>query len=239
MCGIYGVVGTNSTNEVMKGIKRLEYRGYDSAGIALLNPIIFKKINQEKYIKNLTFYDSGIVTIREGGQIEGLEKIFNSCKMQSEITIGHTRWATHGKPSPENCHPHVSENGMWAVVHNGIIENYLQLKSMLKGMSFRSETDSEVVAGLLQHFYKGDAIECLKYVCSLIEGSYAFAIIFSKEPDKIYVAKRNSPVIIGVSENLGVVCSDINSITGVKKAYILENNNYAVVEKGKVTIYLS
>lgn len=216
----------------MSGIKRLEYRGYDSAGIAFLKDDDYQENND-----NIQTYSSGIVTIKEKGQIAKLEKIVGNQKVSSSIAIAHTRWATHGKPSIENSHPHMSPNGKWAVVHNGIIENYLDLKKIVKNDVFKSQTDTEIIAHLLEKYHKTTPLETIKYVCSLLKGSYALAIIFSEHPDSIFVAKNNSPVIVGTGQNAGIICSDLNGLNDAKFAYNLDNGDFALVKKGNVKIY--
>jgi glucosamine--fructose-6-phosphate aminotransferase (isomerizing) len=200
MCGIYGCVGTNAISKTLNGIKKLEYRGYDSAGIGFfsydfkLNP----KIN--KFEKNVKCFSSGLNVVRSEGEISKLEKVLNELKPKSQIAIGHTRWATHGKPSEKNSHPHYSENGNWVVVHNGIIENYVELKNELKGLKFYSETDTEIVAKMLSYNFDGDVLRTIKSVCDKLNGSYAFAIIYAETPNTIYVAKNNSPCVVGVEK---------------------------------------
>ncbi len=229
MCGIYGYIGSSSVKEVMEGIKRLEYRGYDSAGIAFLG--------QTKFENENIFDFKGLSVIKSQGQIENLEKIVKNVSPYSELCIGHTRWATHGKPNVANSHPHVGEKGKWALVHNGIIENYTLLKEELGEVDFKSETDSEVVVQLFERLYDGYPLKTLKTLCDRLVGSYAFAFISPDYPDKIFVAKKNSPVVVGCGDDYGVVCSDLNSVGEVKKAYVLENNQFAVIERGKVQVY--
>ncbi len=228
MCGIYGYIGEKSVEEVMKGIKRLEYRGYDSAGIAFQSG---EKLNEDENTTN----GENITVIKNKGEISNLERIVLNKNLKSNVSIGHTRWATHGEPSIKNSHPHLSGDGRWAIVHNGIIENYLDLKEDL-GLQVESETDTEVVALLLEKYYNGNVLSTIKNVCEKLNGSYAFAIITSHSPNKIFVAKRNSPVVVGYGKRYGVVCSDINSIKGAN-IYVLENEQYAVIERGKINIF--
>ena len=237
MCGIYGYVGSNAISKTLNGIKKLEYRGYDSSGIAFFSDT-FKLNNLIKnYNDNVTTFKNGINIIKEQGEISKLEKIINVLNPKSETAIGHTRWATHGKPNVKNAHPHFSENGNWVVVHNGIIENYDELKNGLTSYNFSSSTDTEVVAMMLSKFFNGNVLETIVNVCSKLVGSYAFAILNYKEPNKIFVAKNNSPVVVGYGENFGVVCSDLNSVEQTKSLFILENNQFAVVEKNKVEVF--
>lgn len=235
MCGIYGYIGKNSVKHVLEGIKRLEYRGYDSAGVAFVDSKFKGTFDDSQ--SNVRKLSDGLSIIKEKGQIKILENLLSKFEIKSSIAIGHTRWATHGKPETCNSHPHFSSNGKWAIVHNGIIENYLELKKKLQGVTFTSETDSEVVAHLLEKEFNGDVLSTLQNVCTALQGSFAFAIIFSKEPDRIYVARRNSPVVVGVAKERGVVCSDLGSIKDVEEAYLLENDNFAVLEKGNVQIF--
>lgn len=228
MCGIYGYIGNKSIEEVMKGIKRLEYRGYDSAGIAFQN---CEKLNEDENTSN----GENITVIKNKGEIANLEKIVFNKNLKSEVSIGHTRWATHGEPSIKNSHPHLSNDGKWAIVHNGIIENYLDLKQEMQ-IKTASETDTEVVACLFEKYYNGHILSTIKNVCDKLKGSFAFAIITSYSPDKIFVAKRNSPVVLGYGNNYSVVCSDINSIKG-KNIYVLGNDQFAILEKGNISIF--
>ena len=234
MCGIYGYIGRNSINEVMGGLKRLEYRGYDSAGIAFIGDNLdceYADNNEHiKRFKNLT-------VIKSEGQMSCLEEVINKCLPIGDIAIGHTRWATHGKPSVANAHPHISKNGKWVIVHNGIIENFEELKKQFSPKRFVSDTDSEVVAHLLEKYYDGSALSTLNKVCRMIKGSFALAVLTTYEKDKIFVAKYGSPVVVGCDEEAGVVCSDLNSIKVGKCAFILEDNQFAVVEKGNVSVY--
>ena len=233
MCGIYGYIGKGAKEKVFKGLERLEYRGYDSAGIAIIDKAFKKTEAGQENIQNF----DGLVTIKAKGELSALEGVLSEVKTQTQIAIGHTRWATHGKPSVENSHPHVSGDGNWAVVHNGIIENYKELKQTLPQVNFASDTDTEVVAHLLEKMYDGNILSTIKKVCELLEGSFAFAIVTKYAPDKIFVARRGSPVAVGAGKNVGVVCSDLNSIENAESFFLLDNDNYAVVEKGAVHIY--
>ena len=215
MCGIYGYIGRNAPLKALEGITRLEYRGYDSAGLA--------------YIDN----DLNLSVIKKEGELKALKAEYEKINPKGKLSIAHTRWATHGRANTINAHPHQSQDGMWAIVHNGIIENYQELKMG----KLVSETDTEVAVQLLQELYNGSVLETIKLVCDKIMGSFAFAILTAYQPDKIFVAKRNSPVVVGASKDFGVVCSDLNSIEEVDKAYLLENDNFAILEKGNVTIY--
>lgn len=237
MCGIFGYVGINAIEHTIKGLKSLEYRGYDSAGIAFLSST-FKLNDNIKNFKDCVFdLKNGFNIIKQSGEINKLEEIINVLKPKSDIVIGHTRWATHGKPSILNSHPHYSENGKWIVVHNGIIENYLDLKKELSNVKFVSDTDTEVIPNLLSKHFNGDVLETIKLVCHKLIGSFALAIINTNNPNNIYVAKQNSPCVIGYGKGYGVVCSDINSVGKTEHLFNLENNQFACVGKGEVKIY--
>lgn len=236
MCGIYGYVGHNAITETLNGIKKLEYRGYDSSGIGFFS-YSFGLKDKKEYKNNVFTFGNGLNIIKEKGEISKLEYILNNLNPTSDIAIGHTRWATHGVPSINNSHPHYSENGNWVVVHNGIIENYLDLKKEVGNAKYSSDTDTEVIAQLLSKSFDGDILNTIKNVCDRIVGSYAFAILNNRQPDTIFVAKSNSPCVVGAGKNCGVVCSDINSVEGVDSLYILPNYSYAVVKKGSVSIF--
>ena len=195
MCGIIGYVGeNNAVPYLLKGLRKLEYRGYDSAGIALM------KGNE-------------IYTLKRQGKVESLEKAV-SPELFSFCGIGHTRWATHGKPSQKNAHPHLSRKGIFAVVHNGIIENSDTLKEELisDGFSFISDTDTEVISQLLEKNYKGDVISCLIETAKLLEGSYAIAVLHKDNPKTIYCLKKDSPLLIAQNAQGSFVFSDTVAI---------------------------
>ncbi len=181
MCGIVGYIGNgNTTNVLLDSLENLEYRGYDSAGIALIT-------------------NGSLRVIKSYGRIMNLkDKV--SPALYATVGIGHTRWATHGKPSETNAHPHQDCTGTFAVVHNGIIENYQSLKQMLieKGHRFVSETDTEVVAHLLEENFTGDPLRALQLTVKELEGSFALAIICRQAPDQIFAAKKDSPMVIGL-----------------------------------------
>lgn len=237
MCGIYGCVGTDAVAKTLSGIKKLEYRGYDSAGISFFGYGFKLNTQIKKYEKNIKCFASGLNIIKSQGEISKLEQIVNVVKPKSQIAIGHTRWATHGKPTCENSHPHYSENGNWVIVHNGIIENYVELKQQLTGLKFYSETDTEVVAKMLSYHFDGDVLNTIKTVCSKLTGSYAFAIIYAKTPDKIYVAKNNSPCVVGYGNNMGVVCSDLTSVEDIENLYVMPNKTFAQVSSTGVQVF--
>lgn len=224
MCGIIGYTGNdNSIPKLIEGLKALEYRGYDSAGIAV-------------------FSDSGITVVKSKGRIAGIESKINSeyKSLSSCCGIGHTRWATHGEPSDINSHPHGTDN--LKLVHNGIIENYIQLKKELSGLgyTFESETDTEIASKLvdLNYISTKDPFEAVKLSLEKLQGSYALGILFKDYPGKIYAARKDSPLIIAVSANGNFIASDIPAVLRhTNKYYQLEQGEIAVVEKDKVTVY--
>lgn len=218
MCGIVGYIGEKQCNKILlHGLKKLEYRGYDSVGIACINK-------------------GKISLLKRKGRVASIEQ--ESEKIVGNIGIGHTRWSTHGKPSDDNSHPHCSEN--FAIVHNGIIENYLELKIELvnDGVKFSSETDTEVVVHLLEKYYKNDFLSAVKKTLSRLVGSYALAMICKDFPDKIIVAKKDNPLIIGVGEEGSYVASDIPAIADyTNKIYYLNDGEFAIVDKNNVEIF--
>lgn len=221
MCGIIGYVGEKrcSIDVIIDGLKHLEYRGYDSAGIA--------------YVK-----DNNVVIEREVGRISNLESVLK--KDTSHVGIGHTRWATHGKPTRENAHPH--KVGNITLVHNGIIDNFMELKSVLmsEGYTFKSDTDTEVAAAYIDFLYKenNDMIKSLSICVSKFLGSYAFGIINELETDVLYALRKDSPLIIGVGENENFIASDVPSILKYTNKYIdIENDEIVKITKDKVTVY--
>ena len=221
MCGIIGYVGEKrcSIDVIIDGLKHLEYRGYDSAGIA--------------YVK-----DNNVVIEREVGRISNLESVLK--KDTSHIGIGHTRWATHGKPTKENAHPH--KVGNITLVHNGIIDNFMELKSVLmsEGYTFKSDTDTEVAAAYIDSLYKenNDMIKSLSICVNKFLGSYAFGIINELETDVLYALRKDSPLIIGVGENENFIASDVPSILKYTNKYIdIENDEIVKITKDEVTVY--
>ena len=222
MCGIVGYVGKKekTLSVLIMGLENLEYRGYDSAGIA--------------YIKN-----NKIVINKEKGRISNLKKIINFDD-ETEIGIGHTRWATHGEANKVNSHPHTS--GKITIVHNGIIENYIELKKELKekGYSFKTDTDTEVAAVLLDDLYtkSNDMIKTIKEFKTIIKGAYALGIINMDEQDTLYAIKNNSPLIIGIGSKENYIASDVPAIFNETKKYIaLEDGEYSKITKDKVEVY--
>jgi len=225
MCGIVGVVGAKSPiNIIIDGLKKLEYRGYDSAGVALVDNKGFKIVKEEGKI------------IKLENKLKPLQKKLDNC----EIAIGHTRWATHGKPSKENAHPHASKKV--CVVHNGIIENYQKLKNTLQNSSvkFISETDTEVLPHLFEKQLEKtkDLKKALIAGCSQIHGTFALAVIFNDYPDVIAIAKRGSPLVIGIAENQNFIASDFYALANyTNEIIILDDEEFALVYKDKIEIF--
>ena len=223
MCGIIGYVGMkNEAMEViLEGLEKLEYRGYDSAGVALME-------NGKIFIE------------KKSGKLANLKKALEGKKDISTLGIGHTRWATHGNPTDENSHPHFSQDRKVAIVHNGIIENYIDLRNSLEqeGVSFASQTDSEVVAHLFSKYYNGDMIETLKKVKSVLRGSYALGIIDVEDPDRLVCTRKESPLIIGLGKNKNFIASDVPAILKhTRDVIFLDNGEMALLEKDKVTVF--
>jgi len=222
MCGIVGYIGKKDVVRILiDGLKKLEYRGYDSAGIALL--VEGNKIRERKSL----------------GKLVELEKLLSRKPIYGKTGIGHTRWATHGKPSDMNAHPHMDCTGKIAVVHNGIIENFLTLKEKLekKGHKFKSETDTEVLAHLIEDNYKDNLETAVKAALRLVKGSYAIGVISVYEPDKIIAARKDSPLIIGLGDGENYIGSDIPAfLNHTKRALLLYDEEVAVITKEKVSI---
>ncbi|MGN0719168.1 MAG: glutamine--fructose-6-phosphate transaminase (isomerizing) [Anaerovoracaceae bacterium] len=223
MCGIVGYVGRENAREIIiDGLKRLEYRGYDSAGIAVVQN---GKILLRKHV----------------GGIANLENLIGDDPMTSGTGIGHTRWATHGAPSDLNAHPHLNGNGTIAVVHNGIIENYVELKEMLvrdHGVVFRSETDTEVIAHLIGIHYNGDLEDAVYAAVSEMRGAYAISVIAAAEPEKIVAVRKDAPLIAGLGNGCNFIASDIPALLKyVKEIYLIENNEMVVLTPDSVKIY--
>ena len=210
MCGIVGYIGTKQAAPIiLDGLSKLEYRGYDSAGMAVIDEKgkvnITKSVGRLKVLENMT---------RGGETLPGI------------CGIGHTRWATHGVPSDSNAHPHFNESETITVVHNGIIENYIQLRKMLtdRGYKFISETDTEVVAHLLDYYYKGNPLEAVTKVLHRVEGSYALGILFADCPDQIFAARKDSPLIVGQNEDGCFIASDVPAVLKyTRKVYYVDN----------------
>lgn len=223
MCGIIGYVGNDqkAVEVILDGLSKLEYRGYDSAGLAIIE-------------------EGRIFVDKKSGKLDNLKNSLKEGIHQANVGIGHTRWATHGVPTDVNSHPHCSCDGKVAIVHNGIIENYSSLKEELKakGYKFTSDTDSEVVAQLFSYLYAGDLLETIKKVRERIRGSYALGIIHEEQPDKIICTRKESPLIIGLGKDKNFIASDVPAILKYTRDVIfLENDEIALIEEDKVTIY--
>ncbi len=220
MCGIIGYVGEeNSVNILLSGLEDLEYRGYDSAGISIIDKNCFKTIKTTGSPSRLY------------GKVSGLN---------SSIGIGHTRWATHGAPTLENAHPHLSKSGLFAVVHNGIIENYLEFKNELetKNYSFNSETDTEVIAHLLEENYNGDLKGTVIKTLSLLKGAYALAILCNDYPDTIICARNQSPLFAGKSEENTYLSSDISAIGNkCDRIFKLNDGEIGILKKDSIKVF--
>jgi len=222
MCGIVGYVGKKAADSVLLvGLERLEYRVYDSAGIAVI--------------------ENGEITVRKkAGKLKILNEYLREFPVNGNIGIGHTRWATHGEPNSQNAHPHVDNKNKFAVVHNGIIENYIELKESLikEGVVFNTETDTEVIPHLLAKYYNGDFEEAVFKVIEKLEGSYAIAILSEFHPEKIIAVKYGSPLIIGKGEGENFLASDIPALFNLTKTvYYLDDGDVAVLTKDSINFY--
>ncbi|OYD06831.1 glutamine--fructose-6-phosphate transaminase (isomerizing) [Paludifilum halophilum] len=221
MCGIVGYIGPKQAqNILLEGLRKLEYRGYDSAGLAV--------------------YQDGRLNVRKTkGALSALEGRLNGSPLSGEVGVGHTRWATHGKPSDENSHPHVDQQRRFSVVHNGIIENYMELKEELaeKGYSFTSETDTEVIAHLMADLDDGDVVSTVRKAVRRMKGAYALAIASVSEPDKLVAVRLASPLIVGVGEGENFIASDIPAILQhTRNVYVLEDGEMAVITRDGVEL---
>ena len=218
MCGISGAVGLKNISELLfEGIRNLEYRGYDSCGVALIDK-------------------SRLLIKKDIGGVEEFYRKHNVLQYKSKIGIAHTRWATHGKVTKENTHPFTSRDGNFAVVHNGIISNYRPLKTQLQkeGFKFSSETDTEVLAHLVEKFYKRsrNVEKAFLKMLNLIEGTYAIALISSYHPEQIFCAKKESPLMLGIGDEIKFVGSDFNAfIDHTKNSVILDDGEYAILSR--------
>lgn len=223
MCGIVGYVGReNAKDIIIDGLKKLEYRGYDSSGIALVKD---NKITVRKHV----------------GEIKNLEELIQRESLYSHTGIGHTRWATHGAPSDLNAHPHINEDSTIAVVHNGIIENYVELKQWLKdeyNVKFKSETDTEVIAHLIGILYEGDLVEAVYKAVEKMKGAYAIGVIAADDPDRIVAYRKDAPLIAGLGKGCNFIASDIPALLKyVKQIYLIENNETVVLTPDSIDIY--
>lgn len=228
MCGIVGYIGSReASNIIVSGLHRLEYRGYDSAGIALCN----SKSNK-------------ILSIKAKGKISALEKKITDELSEADLKtyslgIGHTRWATHGAPNEVNAHPHLSNNGQFAIVHNGIIENYSALKDKLihKGYKFNSETDSEVIVHLISECYENDLRSAVAAAIEQLEGAFGIAVISSLHPDTIVAARKGSPICVGLGDNETIIASDVSAIINhTNKVIFLNDGDLLTATAGEIDI---
>lgn len=222
MCGIVGYVGKKNAQEViLQGLEKLEYRGYDSAGIAIVEDGVIKS---EKF----------------KGRLAVLSDFLEANPIKGSLGIGHTRWATHGAPSDENSHPHLNADNTIAVVHNGIIENYVSLKEDLiaKGYKFKSQTDTEVIVHLLDSLYEGNLLEAVNKLTSIIRGAYAIGVVCSKSPNEMVAVRNESPLIVGLGQDENFIASDIPALLKyTRDVCILENGETVYLTPEKVTIY--
>lgn len=224
MCGIVGYVGTNkAVPYLIEGLSKLEYRGYDSAGIAV-------NVNEQLQI------------FKTKGRLRNLEQIID-LEIDSVVGIGHTRWATHGAPSDVNAHPHANQNETIAVIHNGIIENYMEIKEWLikdKQVLFKSETDSEVIAHLIDFYYEGDLLDAVYKAVDRMEGAYAIGVIAKNEPNRLVAVRKDSPLIVGLGEGENFIASDIPALLKyTRNMLLIENDEFVDLNKDGVQIYNS
>src|SRR3954465_4424119 len=224
MCGIIGYVGTRDVVPVLiGGLKKLEYRGYDSAGIAVVN-------------------GDGVEVVRAEGKLSNLEVKLGEKPVTGSFGMGHTRWATHGKPNENNAHPHRDCSGNIVVIHNGIIENFLPLKQRLQkaGHEFRTETDTEVVAHLIEETMKDGTkfVEAVKRTLKELEGHYALVMIDGSEPGTIIAAKHGPPLVVGLGENENIIASDVAPLLAYTRNIIyLEDGEYAIADQQSVRVF--
>lgn len=222
MCGIVGYIGTKNAVEILTdGLAKLEYRGYDSAGVAV-------------------FDGEKIRTVKEKGRLCNLAKKLEEKPVSGTLGIGHTRWATHGAPSEINSHPHTSSDSEIAVVHNGIIENFEELQTMLKGKGyvFASETDTEVVPHLIDMYYDGDIAEAVRKAAEQLEGSFALGVICKNESEKLVAVRKQSPLIVGIGEGENFIASDIPAVLSkTRDIYLLDDGEMAVLTRNSIDLY--
>jgi glutamine---fructose-6-phosphate transaminase (isomerizing) len=221
MCGIVGYIGSKNAVPILtEGLERLEYRGYDSAGIAVL--------------------ENGKIEVRKiKGRLACLKDLLAEKPAAGDAGIGHTRWATHGEPSDLNAHPHTDVKGHIAVVHNGIIENYAALRAYLTetGCAFVSQTDTEVIAHLINHLYKGDMLQAIIRACNMLEGSYALGIVSSREPDALFCVRKDSPLVVGLSSGEQFIASDVPAILAhTREVIFLKDKEIAILRREGVTL---
>ena len=222
MCGIVGYIGASPAQSILlEGLARLEYRGYDSAGVAIME-------------------GSSIRLMKAKGRLANLSALLERTPLPGSMGIGHTRWATHGEPSDLNAHPHTDMKGHIAVVHNGIIENHARLRAMLesRGCTFASETDTEVIAHLLNHLWDGGMLTTLQRALPMLEGSYALAVICAAEPDALYCTRKDSPLVVGLSEGAQYIASDIPAlIAHTRQVELLDDREIAILRRDSVAVY--
>ena len=224
MCGIVGFIGEQEAAPILlEGLARMEYRGYDSAGLAVLDA------------------GKGLQVVKAKGRLKVLnEKVDGGKKMFGTVGVGHTRWATHGEPSDANSHPLLSDSGRIAVVHNGIIENYMEIKEFLqeKGVVFHSDTDTEVVAQLLDYYYRGDILDAVQKVLHRIEGSYGLGIICSEHPEQLIAARKDSPLVLGYGDGFNMMASDVTAlIKYTRDVSYMENGEITVLTRQGIQVY--
>ncbi|WP_055071619.1 glutamine--fructose-6-phosphate transaminase (isomerizing) [Clostridium massiliamazoniense] len=221
MCGIVGYLGKEqASNVLINGLSKLEYRGYDSAGVAIL--------------------ENGEIKVdKRKGRLKNLEENLEKSPILGNIGIGHTRWATHGEPSDRNSHPHSNGDQSISVVHNGIIENYLELREWLvsEGYSFKSETDTEVIPNLVDYYYDGDLLDAVIKATKKLEGAYAIGVICKNEPDKLVAVRKDSPLIVGLGKEEYFIASDIPAVLNyTRDVYLLEDNEFVVMTKDGIKV---
>ena len=224
MCGIVGFIGREPAAPILlEGLSRLEYRGYDSTGLAVYDR------------------ERGLQVVKAKGRLQVLRDLTDGgARVAGTVGVGHTRWATHGAPNDENAHPQVSQSGRIAVVHNGIVENYGELKSFLegKGVRFTSETDTEVVAQLLEYYYEGDLLDAVYKVLHRIQGAYALGILCADEPDKLVAVRKDSPLILGFGAGFQMLASDVTAVIQyTREVCYLNDGDVAVLTRDGVSIY--
>lgn len=221
MCGIVGYFGNKpAKNFLLDGLSKLEYRGYDSAGIAIVE-------------------DDSVTVVKHKGRLANLEGMLKNKAVEGSIGIGHTRWATHGEPSDINSHPHKSSKSDITVVHNGIIENYLELRDWLKGEGyhFSSETDTEVIPNLIDYYYEGDLFKAVVKATERLTGSYAIGVVCGTEPDKLVAVRKDSPLIVGLGKDETFIASDIPAVISyTREVYLLEDKEYVLIDNDGVKL---
>ncbi|MCF0120238.1 MAG: glutamine--fructose-6-phosphate aminotransferase, partial [Oscillospiraceae bacterium] len=226
MCGIIGYSGSDSALPyLLNGLERLEYRGYDSAGVAVVS-------------------DSGVLQVQKSkGRLAALKAHLDTIEpLCGSVGIGHTRWATHGEPNDVNAHPHTGEKGKIAVVHNGIIENYLEIKNFLirKGVHFHSETDTEVIAQLLEYYYSrcNDIVDAVYAVLARIKGAYAMGILCSDYPEQMIAARKDAPLLIGYGDGCNYIASDVTALLAYTRTVsYMEDDEVAIITNDSVNVF--